>query len=318
MPRLPTYYMSHKEEIQNILNEDYKALKAKYEKLAKTHQDTGDRVSIAEKAEKMARNKLAKAETDLHNAMAVIDADTDEFRARIEKETVQKQLSMDNDNAKLKDIVADWDKIVKSLRVELSASSRDLLEMTKKFKSNENEITTAENNYKSVIIDQEREIKAIRFNIEESAKNAKSANKYKADNSKLEKEVLVYRGKNLQNSTIIEQLESELKETKKNMKGISQKYSSNNKENLIYKQKIEDLEGKLMLVSGKATRLEKEAKRIIPENIQVTALENKYGNLVGKVVSAKNRITSLNASTPYRPGAVERTLGDVLEDLKNV
>ena len=49
-----------------------------------------------------------------------------------------------------------------------------------------------------------------------------------------------------------------------------------------------------------------------------TTLENKANKIIGKIASAKNRIVSLNASTPYRPGAIERTLMDVLEDLKNV
>lgn len=51
---------------------------------------------------------------------------------------------------------------------------------------------------------------------------------------------------------------------------------------------------------------------------ETTTMENKIQKLIGKVVSAKNRITSLNSNTPYRPGAVERTLADVMEDLRNV
>ena len=51
---------------------------------------------------------------------------------------------------------------------------------------------------------------------------------------------------------------------------------------------------------------------------ETTTIENKLQKLIGKVIAAKNKITSLNANTPYRPGAVERTLADVLEDLRNV
>ncbi len=79
-----------------------------------------------------------------------------------------------------------------------------------------------------------------------------------------------------------------------------------------------EFEAKLQSETAKREKLEKEAKRIIPESLQITTLENKYNKLYNKLVSAKNKITSLNASTPYRPGAVERTLAGVMEDLKNV
>ena len=51
---------------------------------------------------------------------------------------------------------------------------------------------------------------------------------------------------------------------------------------------------------------------------EVIIIKNRLIKIVGRVNQARNRIVSLNANTPYRPGAVERTLVDVLEDLRNV
>lgn len=75
---------------------------------------------------------------------------------------------------------------------------------------------------------------------------------------------------------------------------------------------------KLRKETGKRKKLEKEAKRVIPENIQITTLENKYNKLYNKVVEAKKKITTLNANTPYRPGRVERVLADVIKEMENV
>jgi chromosome segregation ATPase len=82
--------------------------------------------------------------------------------------------------------------------------------------------------------------------------------------------------------------------------------------------KVGQLLAKLSTATTRVKQLEEKERIIIPENIHITTLENKYNKLVGKVVSAKNKITALNQSTPYRPGAVERTLKDVLEDIGNV
>lgn len=60
------------------------------------------------------------------------------------------------------------------------------------------------------------------------------------------------------------------------------------------------------------------SERVSDAEKKVKVADNRMSKMVGKITSAKNRIASLNASTPYRPGAVERTLMDVLEDLKNV
>jgi len=90
------------------------------------------------------------------------------------------------------------------------------------------------------------------------------------------------------------------------------------KEMIEVKTNLVESEAKLRVEAQKREKLELEAKRVIPDNIQISTLENKMSKMVGKVASAKNRITSLNSSTPYRPGAVERTLSDVMEDLRNV
>ena len=79
-------------------------------------------------------------------------------------------------------------------------------------------------------------------------------------------------------------------------------------EHELFVKKYDKLAASVTALSERVSDAEKKEK----------IAENKMSKMIGKIISAKNRITSLNASTPYRPGAVERTLVDVLEDLKNV
>jgi hypothetical protein len=100
--------------------------------------------------------------------------------------------------------------------------------------------------------------------------------------------------------------------------GLSKRVSD--AEKLVEKSnnKLIVAEGKLKAAEKRVEELEAKEKKVIPENIHITTLENKYNQLIGKVVAAKNKIIALNMSTPYRPGSVERTLRDVLEDIGNV
>ena len=82
--------------------------------------------------------------------------------------------------------------------------------------------------------------------------------------------------------------------------------------------KVSDLEGKLTIATHRVRELEAKEKIIIPENIELATLRNKNNKIVGKVNAARRKIEALNESTPYRPGAVERALAEVMEDLRNV
>lgn len=82
--------------------------------------------------------------------------------------------------------------------------------------------------------------------------------------------------------------------------------------------KINSLEALLQISNNHVKILEGKEKIVIPENIHITTLQNKLNSLTIKVISARNRIRTLNANTPYRPGAVESTLKEVLKGLDNV
>lgn len=146
-------------------------------------------MSLAEKAAKISENRATKAEAQLKAALAVIEAQTDEFRSRLEKEALQRQKAMDEES--------------EALHIIITANAQ------------------------------------------------------------------------------------------------------------AYGQ-LKDEEERLRLEWGK------EAAKFKKKETRVTTLENKMETMRGKVVSARNRIVTLNTSTPYRPGQVERAIKDVLEDLKNV
>lgn len=101
-------------------------------------------------------------------------------------------------------------------------------------------------------------------------------------------------------------------------KGLGDRVSIAEGERKIAINKVSDLEGKLTIATHRVRELEAKEKIIIPENIELATLRNKNNKIVGKVNAARRKIEALNASTPYRPGAVERALADVMEDLRNV
>ncbi len=59
-------------------------------------------------------------------------------------------------------------------------------------------------------------------------------------------------------------------------------------------------------------------ERLSAAEQEASRLRNRYNTLVGKVRRARSQIGTLNSSTPYRPGAIERTFQDILEGLDNV
>ncbi len=59
-------------------------------------------------------------------------------------------------------------------------------------------------------------------------------------------------------------------------------------------------------------------ERLSAAEHETSVLRNRYNTLVGKVRRARSQIGTLNSSTPYRPGAIERTFQDILEGLDNV
>lgn len=313
-----TYASNARMEQYNILRGDHEALIEKHRKLSLNTQNLVDKVKLAEQGQKIAENRMAKVESLLKAAEFTISADTDELRDRLEKATDKKQADMDTKNNDLMNVIKNNTMLFGRLQKKYDRTTGDWVTAKNLSVKLQKELQNEKTQTKELSAKLQAEIKKIRADVKASAKRSNKDKKHKGATGKLKDEILDYKSKVVRDSRIIEQLKSELNVTKKDMKGITAKYASNKKDYVDYKWKVEDLEGKLMIMSEKATRLEKEAERIVPENIQVTVLENKYNSVVGKVVTARNKITSLNASTPYRPGQVERTLADLLDGLKNV
>ena len=120
-----------------------------------------------------------------------------------------------------------------------------------------------------------------------------------------------------------QELDSDVTEYKNRLqKEYENKSSGLQKENKKMRDAVDDsmkIADQLRTMLSNITHdLNEMTKNVKSTENELTTLNNKSNTIVGKVASARNRIRSLNASTPYRPGAVERTLMDVLEDLKNV